>query len=89
MIRAAFYCLILFIFSRYLRDPYQFLAANMKRSSWRVLWAIPLLFMGLVMFLGLYPHVRTDNLLGVTFLYVILGFVYYIIYQVLLALMIC
>ncbi|MBU9736471.1 sensor histidine kinase [Diplocloster agilis] len=82
LIRAAFYCLILFIFSRYLRDPYQFLAANMKRSSWRVLSAIPLLFMGLVMFLGLYPHVRTDNLLGVTFLYVILGFVYYIIYQV-------
>lgn len=82
LIRSAFYCIILFVFSRYLREPYQFLAANMKKSSWRVLSAIPLLFMALVMFLGLYPHVRTDNLPGVTFLYVILAFVYYIIYQV-------
>ena len=54
----------------------------MRKSSWRVLCAIPMLFFCLVMFLGLYPHVRTDNLLGVTFLYVILGFVYFIIYQV-------
>lgn len=81
-VRGGVFAVILFLFARYLREPYQFLAANMKQSGWRVLCVIPMLFFGLVMFLGLYPHVRTDNLLGVTFLYVILGFVYFIIYQV-------
>ena len=82
LVRAALFSLILFLFSRYLREPYQFLARHMKAGSWRVLSVIPLLFFGLVMFLGLYPHVRTDNLFSVVFLYVILCFVYFIIYQV-------
>lgn len=82
LVRGILFVVILFLFVRYLREPYQFLAEHMKKSGWRVLCVIPMLFFGLVMFLGLYPHVRTDNLIGVTFLYVILGFVYYIIYQV-------
>ena len=82
LVRGALFAVLLFLFVRYLREPYQFLAEHMKKSGWRVLSVIPMLFFGLVMFLGLYPHVRTDNLPGVTFLYVILGFVYYIIYQV-------
>lgn len=82
LVRGVLFSVILFLFVRYLRESYQFLAEDMKKSSWRVLCVIPMLFFSLVMFLGLYPHVRTDNLIGVTFLYVILGFVYYIIYQV-------
>ena len=82
LVRGVLFSAILFLFVRYLREPYQFLAEHMKKSGWRVMSVIPMLFFGLVMFLGLYPHVRTDNLLGVAFLYVILGFVYYIIYQV-------
>ena len=73
--RGVLFAVILILFVKYLREPYQFLADHMKRSGWRVLCAVPMLFFGLVMFLGLYPHVRTDNLLGVTFLYIILGFV--------------
>ena len=79
LVRGVLFSVILFLFVRYLRESYQFLAEDMKKSSWRVLCVIPMLFFSLVMFLGLYPHVRTDNLIGVTFLYVILGFVYYII----------
>lgn len=82
LIRGLIFSVLLFLFVRFLRKPYQFLADNMRKSGWRVFCVIPMLFFALVMFLGLYPHVRTDNLLGVTFLYVILGFVYYIIYQV-------
>ncbi|WP_066460123.1 sensor histidine kinase [Anaerotruncus rubiinfantis] len=82
LVRGAFFSVILYLFVRYLREPYQFLAEHMRKSSWRVLSVIPMLFFALVMFLGLYPHVRTDNLPGVAFLYVILGFVYFIIYQV-------
>ncbi|KMZ54077.1 sensor histidine kinase [Dorea sp. D27] len=82
VVRGLLSLLILFLFARYLRSPYQFLAANMKKGSWRVFAVIPFCFFALVMFLGLYPHVRTDNLPAVTFLYVILCFVYYIIYQV-------
>ena len=81
LIRALFLSCILFVFRRYLIGPYHFLAANMKKS-WGMIAAIPFLFFALVMFLGLYPHVRSDNLPGVVFLYIILGFVYYIIYQV-------
>lgn len=82
LIRSLLFAIILFLFVRYLREPYQFLATHMKKSGWRVLSVVPMLFFGLVMFLGLYPHVRTDNLYAVTFLYVILGFVYFIIYEV-------
>lgn len=82
LMRGLLSALIIFLFVRYLRRPYQFLAANMKKGSWRIFAVIPFCFFALVMFLGLYPHVRTDNLLAVTFLYVILCFVYYIIYQV-------
>lgn len=82
LVRGLIFAVILFLFVRYLREPYQFLATHMKKSGWRVLSVVPMLFFGLVMFLGLYPHVRTDNLPAVTFLYVILGFVYFIIYEV-------
>lgn len=82
VIRALLFSLIIFLFVRYLRVPYQFLARHMKTRSWRVLSVIPMLFFGLVMFLGLYPHVRTDNLFSVVFLYIILCFVYFIIYEV-------
>lgn len=82
LIRAMLFSVILYLFVRFLREPYQFLELYMERRSWRILCVIPMLFFCLVMFLGLYPHVRTDNLLGVAFLYIILGFVYFIIYQV-------
>lgn len=82
LVRALLLSLIFFLFSRFLREPYQFLARHMKAGSWRVLSVVPVLFFGLVMYLGLYPHVRTDNLNSVVFLYIILCFVYFIIYQV-------
>lgn len=81
LIRLGIFAIILFLFDRYLRDAYQFIAANMKRG-WRVMAVLPFLFFGLVMFLGLYPHTRTDNLVGVVFLYGILCVVYYVIYWV-------
>lgn len=81
LLRLAFFGLILFVFVRWLREAYRFIAANMKRD-WRVMAVLPLLFFALVMFLGLYPHKRTDNLMGVVFLYLILCVVYFVIYQV-------
>lgn len=81
LLRLALFGLIIFVFVRYLRQAYRFIAVNMKRD-WRVMAVIPFLFFALVMFLGLYPQKRTDNLLGVVFLYVILCVVYYVIYQV-------
>lgn len=81
LIRIVIYAFIIFIFIRYLREAYQFLAVHMKQN-WRVISVIPFLFFGLVMFLGLYPHTRSDNLMAVVFLYVICGFVYFIIYQI-------
>ena len=81
LIRLAFFGLILFVFVRWLREAYRFIAANMRRD-WRVMAVLPLLFFALVMFLGLYPQKRTDNLMGVVFLYVILCMVYFVIYQV-------
>lgn len=81
LFRLAVFVLILFVFVRWLRNAYRFIAANMKRD-WRVMAVLPLLFFVLVMFLGLYPHKRTDNLMGVVFLYLILCAVYYVIYRV-------
>ena len=81
LFRLAVFGLILFVFVRWLREAYQFIAVNMKRD-WRVMAMLPLLFFILVMFLGLYPHKRTDNLMGVVFLYIILCVVYFVIYQV-------
>lgn len=81
LFRVAVFALILFVFVRWLREAYRFIAANMKRD-WRVMAVLPLLFFALVMFLGLYPHKRTDNLMGVVFLYIILCVVYFVIYQV-------
>ena len=81
LFRLVVFGLILFVFVRWLREAYRFIAANMKRD-WRVMAVLPFLFFALVMFLGLYPHKRTDNLMGVVFLYVILCVVYYVIYRV-------
>ena len=81
LLRLAFFGLIVFVFVRWLREAYRFIAANMRRD-WRVMAVLPLLFFALVMFLGLYPHKREDNLMGVVFLYVILCVVYFVIYQV-------
>lgn len=81
LFRAAVYGLVIFVFVHWLREAYRFLAANMKRD-WRVMAVLPFLFFALVMFLGLYPRKRTDNLMGVVFLYVILCVVYFVIYQV-------
>ena len=81
LFRLAFFGLIVFVFVRWLREAYRFIAANMRRD-WRVMAVLPLLFFALVMFLGLYPHKREDNLMGVVFLYVILCVVYFVIYQV-------
>ena len=81
LFRLVVFGLILFVFVRWLREAYRFIAANMKRD-WRVMAVLPFLFFALVMFLGLYPHKRTDNLMGVAFLYVILCVVYYVIYRV-------
>ena len=81
LFRLVFFGLVFFLFVRYLREAYHFIAANMKRD-WRVMATLPFLFFALVMFLGLYPHKRTDNLMGVVFLYVILCVVYFVIYQV-------
>lgn len=81
LIRLVIFAAILFVFIRYLREPYRFIAVHMKKD-WRVIAVLPFLFFALVMFLGMYPHTRSDNLLGVVFLYVILCLVYYVIYQV-------
>ena len=81
LIRMAIFALLLYLFTRRLREPYRFIADNMQ-SGWRAIATLPFLFFALVMFLGLYPHIRTDNLMAVVFLYVILCMVYYVIYQV-------
>lgn len=81
LFRLTVFALIIFVFVRWLREAYRFIAANMKRD-WRVMAVLPFLFFALVMFLGLYPQKRTDNLMGVVFLYVILCVVYFVIYQV-------
>lgn len=80
-LRLSIFLLILFVFVRYLREPYRFIATNMKKG-WRIIAMLPFLFFALVMFLGLYPHTRSDNLAAVVFLYVILCVVYYVIFQV-------
>ena len=81
LFRACLFSVILHIFHRYLNEPYHFLAANMKKG-WGVVASVPILFFALVMFLGLFPHIRSDNLPAVVFLYIVLGIVYFIIYQV-------
>lgn len=79
--RAVLYSAILFVFYRYLDNAYHFLAENMQKG-WGIISIIPFLFFCLVMFLGLYPTVRSDNLMAVLILYIILCFVYFVIYQV-------
>lgn len=81
LIRSALYSVILYLFSRYFSAPYHFLAENMTKGWWAIS-VIPFLFFFLVMFLGLYPKVNNDNFPAVLILYVILGFVYVVIYQV-------
>lgn len=81
LIRALFFSILLFLFHRYLSSAYQYLVDHMKRG-WGVIAVIPFLFFVFVLYLGLYPHVRTDHFAAVLFLYVILCFVYYIIYRV-------
>lgn len=81
LFRAFLFSVIIFIFHRSLNEPYHFLAANMEKG-WGIIAAVPILFFVLVMFLGLFPHTRSDNLPAVVFLYIILGIVYFIIYQV-------
>lgn len=81
VVRALVYTVILIIFRKKLFEPYHFLARHMEKG-WTAIALIPFLFFFLVMILGVYPTVRQDNFLGVLILYVILGFVYYIIYRI-------
>lgn len=81
LFRTFVYSVIIFLFWRFLSEPYRFLARNMKKG-WGMIAVIPFLFFFLVMFMGLYPEVRNDNFYSVLILYVIMCFVYYIIYQV-------
>lgn len=81
LLRAVLYGLVLWIFHRWLNRPYHFLADHMK-AGWRVIALVPFLFFVAVMFLGLYPRVRTDNFPAVLLLYAILAVVYAIIYTV-------
>lgn len=78
LLRAVLYGLIILAFQKLLNRPYRFLADNMPRG-WRLIALVPLLFFALVMFLGLYPHVRTDNFPAVLMLYGLLVVVYGII----------
>lgn len=81
LIRAALYSGILYFFARFFSGPYHFLSENMKKGWW-VISAIPFLFFAMVMFLGMFPTLNHDNFPAVLLLYVILGFVYLVIYQV-------
>lgn len=81
LIRAALFSVVLYVFHRFLAGPYHYLAANMKKG-WRVIAVIPMLSFFLVMYLGLYPSIRTDNYPAVLMMYGLLCLVYYIIYQV-------
>lgn len=81
LLRAALYSLAIWTFRRWLNRPYHFLADHMK-AGWRIIALVPFLFFAAVMFLGLYPHVRTDNFPGVLLLYAIQAVVYAIIYTV-------
>lgn len=81
LIRALLFSAVLYLFQRFVAAPYHYLASNMKQG-WRVIAAIPILSFAIVMFLGLYPSIRTDNYPAVLMMYGILCLVYYIIYQV-------
>lgn len=81
ILRILLFTSVIYIFQRHLSKPFHYLAANMK-SSWRVIAAIPFFSFCIVMYLGLYPTVRTDNFPAVLMIYVILCLVYYIIHQV-------
>lgn len=83
LVRAALFTGILYLFSHYFSGPYHFLSENMKKGWWAIS-AIPFLFFAMVMFLGLFPALNHDNFPAVLLLYVILGFVYVVIYQVFL-----
>lgn len=79
--RALFYGAIIYVFRRWLNKPYHFVAQNL-RAGWRIIAPIPFLFFCMVMFLGLYPTVRTDNFPAVILLYCVLVLVYMVIYRV-------
>ncbi len=81
VIRVLLFSLLTFAIIRYFKKPYRFLCVHMKKG-WTAVSLIPFLFFLLVMFLGMYPRVRTDNFLAVVFLYGILCVVYSVIYQV-------
>lgn len=81
LIRLVIYLTCIILFQRYFYRAFHFLSLNMKRG-WGVICVIPFLFFALVMFMGLYPTVRTDNFPFVIFLYVIMAFVYVVIYQI-------
>lgn len=80
LLRSALYGGILYVFHRFFNHPYRFLTDNMK-WGWSVISAIPFLFFCIVMFLGLYPTVRSDNFPAVLMLYGVLCCVYVVIYQ--------
>ncbi|WP_418667826.1 sensor histidine kinase [Allofournierella sp.] len=79
--RALFYGALICVFRRWLNKPYHFVAQNL-RAGWRIIAPIPFLFFCMVMFLGLYPTVRTDNFPAVILLYGVLVLVYLVIYRV-------
>lgn len=79
--RLALYGAIIYFFRRYLNGPYHFLARNMQ-AGWGIIAMMPFLFFCMVMFLGLYPTVRTDNFPAVILLYAVLVLVYMVIYRV-------
>lgn len=81
LIRAFLFSIVLYMFHRFLAGPFHYLATNMKKG-WHVIAVIPMLSFSMVMFLGLYPSIRTDNYPAVLMMYGLLCLVYYIIYQV-------
>lgn len=81
LVRSILFAFILFLFQHYWRRPYHFLTVHMEKG-WGVISVIPFLFFVLVMFLGLYPRIRNDNLVAVILLYGIFCNVYLVIYQV-------
>lgn len=79
-VRIVFFSIFLFLIKFYLMQPYRFLIGSMKKG-WRVVSVIPVLFFGLVMFLGLFPVSRSENFIAIQCIYIIFFFVYVVIYQ--------
>lgn len=78
----ALFSVITWFLKRYFSHSYHFLVKDLNSSCW-IISTIPFLFYALVMFLYFFPSIsEPDHRTVVLFLYIIMAFVYFIIYQV-------